>query len=70
MQLHGKAHNILRKLRTEYDAALEQVDILVMPTTPWVAKVMLVRACCHSCPHIAKQCPAQRCFSLGTLARI
>ncbi|GBE87908.1 Glutamyl-tRNA amidotransferase subunit A [Sparassis crispa] len=42
-QLHGKTHNLFRKLRLEYDAALAKVDILVMPTTPWVAKVMLPR---------------------------
>ena len=24
----------------KYDEALEKVDILIMPTTPWVAKVM------------------------------
>ncbi|KAF8518546.1 amidase signature domain-containing protein [Hysterangium stoloniferum] len=38
--LHGKCHNLLRKLRLDYDAALSEVDILIMPTTPWVAKVM------------------------------
>ncbi|KIJ54161.1 hypothetical protein M422DRAFT_775353 [Sphaerobolus stellatus SS14] len=39
--LHGKCHNLLRKLSLEYDEALNKVDILVMPTTPWVAKVLL-----------------------------
>ncbi|KAF8527604.1 amidase signature enzyme [Hysterangium stoloniferum] len=38
--LHGKCHNLLRKLRLDYDAVLNEVDILIMPTTPWVAKVM------------------------------
>ncbi|KAF8531459.1 amidase signature domain-containing protein [Gautieria morchelliformis] len=38
--LHGKCHNMLRRLQMKYDTALEKVDILVMPTTPWVAKVM------------------------------
>lgn len=42
-QLHGKTHNLFRKLRLEYDAVLNDVDILVMPTTPWVAKVMQPR---------------------------
>ncbi|KZT67443.1 Glutamyl-tRNA amidotransferase subunit A [Daedalea quercina L-15889] len=42
-QLHGKTHNLFRKLRTEYDSVLEGVDILVMPTVPWVPKVMQPR---------------------------
>jgi len=42
-QLHGKTHNLFRKLRLEYDAILNDVDVLVMPTTPWVAKVMQPR---------------------------
>jgi amidase len=40
--LHGKCRNMLRRLQAKYEAALEKVDILVMPTTPWVAKVMPV----------------------------
>ncbi|KAH9928393.1 amidase signature domain-containing protein [Fomitopsis serialis] len=39
-QLHGKTHNLFRRLRSEYDAVLENVDVLVMPTVPWVPKVM------------------------------
>ncbi|KAF8578611.1 amidase signature enzyme [Ramaria rubella] len=39
--LHGKCHNLLRKLRLEYDKAFDKVDILAMPTTPWVPKVLL-----------------------------
>lgn len=42
-KLHGKTHNLTRKLRFEYDDALSKVDILVMPTLPWVAKKLLVR---------------------------
>ncbi|KAI0950823.1 hypothetical protein AcW1_008022 [Taiwanofungus camphoratus] len=42
-QLYGKTQNIFVKLRQEYDAALDKVDIMVMPTTPWVAKVMQPR---------------------------
>ncbi|KAI0733549.1 amidase signature enzyme [Fomitopsis betulina] len=42
-QIHGKTHNLFRKLRTEYDGVLDDVDIIVMPTTPWVPKVMQPR---------------------------
>ncbi|HKJ94036.1 MAG TPA: amidase [Gammaproteobacteria bacterium] len=35
---YAKAQNTGRMLRAEYDAALEQVDVLVMPTTPMVAR--------------------------------
>ncbi|CCM01509.1 uncharacterized protein FIBRA_03565 [Fibroporia radiculosa] len=42
-QLYGKTQNLFRKLRFEYDAVLKDVDVLVMPTTPWVAKVMQPR---------------------------
>ncbi|EMD33904.1 hypothetical protein CERSUDRAFT_125669 [Gelatoporia subvermispora B] len=42
-QLYGKTQNLFRKLRQEYDAVLADVDVLVMPTTPWVAKVMQPR---------------------------
>lgn len=42
VKLHGKAHNLLRKLRFEYDEVLSQVDVLLMPTLPWVAKKLLV----------------------------
>lgn len=40
-QLHGKIHNLMRKLKLEYDAVLRNVDLLVMPTLPWVAKKLL-----------------------------
>lgn len=40
-QLHGKVHNLIRKLKLDYDAVLKDVDILVMPTLPWVAKKMM-----------------------------
>ncbi|KAH9944832.1 amidase signature domain-containing protein [Amylocystis lapponica] len=43
-QLYGKTHNLFRKLRMDYDRAFKQVDILIMPTTPWVAQVMLPRS--------------------------
>lgn len=33
----------MRKLKLEYDAVLKDVDLLVMPTLPWVAKKLLVR---------------------------
>lgn len=33
----------MRKLKFEYDAVLKNVDLLVMPTLPWVAKKLLVR---------------------------
>lgn len=33
----AKAQNLVRELRAEYDAALAQVDILLMPTTPMKA---------------------------------
>ncbi|KAI0091153.1 amidase signature enzyme [Irpex rosettiformis] len=39
--LHGKTHNLVRKLRYEYDDALSKVDVLLMPTLPWVAKKLL-----------------------------
>ncbi|OCH84923.1 amidase signature enzyme [Obba rivulosa] len=42
-QLYGKTQNLFRKLRQEYDVVLNDVDVLVMPTTPWVAKVMQPR---------------------------
>ncbi|KIW16775.1 hypothetical protein PV08_03965 [Exophiala spinifera] len=35
--LYGKAMNLYRRLKDEYDAALSQVDVLVTPTTPYVA---------------------------------
>jgi len=34
---HAKAHNLSRKLAGEYDAVLEDVDVLAMPTTPQTA---------------------------------
>jgi len=42
-QLYGKTQNLFHKLRMAYDAVLQEVDILVMPTTPWVPQVMLPR---------------------------
>lgn len=41
--MHGKANNLFRKLKFEYDAVLDDVDVLLMPTAPWVAKVLLPR---------------------------
>ncbi|KAJ9640251.1 hypothetical protein H2204_003476 [Knufia peltigerae] len=35
--LYGKAMNLYRRLKDEYDAALSQVDVLITPTTPYVA---------------------------------
>ncbi|EKM58558.1 uncharacterized protein PHACADRAFT_252996 [Phanerochaete carnosa HHB-10118-sp] len=40
-QLHGKVHNLIRKLKLDYDAVLEGVDLMVMPTLPWVAKKLM-----------------------------
>ncbi|KAK7693198.1 hypothetical protein QCA50_002764 [Cerrena zonata] len=42
-QLHGKTHNLIRKLKFAYDKAFKEVDVLVMPTLPWVAKPLLPR---------------------------
>jgi amidase len=42
-KLHGKVHNLIRKLKLDYDAVLNNVDIIATPTLPWVAKKMLVR---------------------------
>ncbi|KAI0077100.1 amidase signature enzyme [Panus rudis PR-1116 ss-1] len=39
----GKTHNLIRKLKFAYDRSLKDVDILVMPTLPWVAKTLLPR---------------------------
>ncbi|MFB9950700.1 amidase [Rhizobium puerariae] len=36
--LYAKAHNLRRRLRAEYDAALARYDVLVMPTTPMTAR--------------------------------
>ena len=33
-RIHGKAQNLLPSLRAGYDSALEEVDILAMPTSP------------------------------------
>ncbi|KAI0598799.1 amidase signature domain-containing protein [Biscogniauxia sp. FL1348] len=33
-KLHGKCMNVLKKISDAYDAALEEVDVLVMPTLP------------------------------------
>jgi amidase len=35
---YGKAMNVVRRLRAAYDAALMDVDLLLMPTTPVTAK--------------------------------
>ncbi len=35
---YGKAQNLARKLRADYDEALKQFDVLLMPTTPTTAK--------------------------------
>ncbi|KAK6381028.1 hypothetical protein LTS17_005229 [Exophiala oligosperma] len=35
--LYGKAMDLYRRLKDEYDAALSQVDVLITPTTPYVA---------------------------------
>ncbi|KII88505.1 hypothetical protein PLICRDRAFT_41658 [Plicaturopsis crispa FD-325 SS-3] len=32
----GKATNLARKLRDDYNAALDKYDVLIMPTVPWV----------------------------------
>jgi amidase len=34
---YAKAMNLARRLRTEYDRALADVDVLLMPTTPTIA---------------------------------
>ncbi|KAF2793924.1 amidase signature enzyme [Melanomma pulvis-pyrius CBS 109.77] len=36
--LYGKAMNLYRRLQDEYSEALGKVDVLIMPTTPYVAK--------------------------------
>lgn len=41
--VHGKCSNWFRKLRLDYDEAFQKVDVLITPTTPWVAKVLLPR---------------------------
>jgi amidase len=35
--LYGKAMNLYRRLADEYDTALSSVDVLITPTTPFVA---------------------------------
>ena len=35
---YAKAQNLSRKLSSEYDKALEEFDLLLMPTTPMTAK--------------------------------
>ena len=37
-RLYGKAQNLRRALQASYDRALEQVDVLAMPTTPIQAR--------------------------------
>ena len=36
-RLYAKARNLVRRLRAEYDAWLQQYDVLIMPTTPMTA---------------------------------
>ncbi|GAW01742.1 amidase [Lentinula edodes] len=36
-ELYGKATNLIRLLREKYDEALNHFDVLVMPTTPYLA---------------------------------
>ncbi|KAI5477157.1 hypothetical protein MNV49_006813 [Pseudohyphozyma bogoriensis] len=36
--LYGKAMNLARKVRDEYNAALSKYDVLVTPTMPWLPK--------------------------------
>ncbi|KAJ3852362.1 amidase [Lentinula lateritia] len=36
-ELYGKATNLIRLLREKYDEALDHFDVLVMPTTPYLA---------------------------------
>lgn len=38
LKLSGKAINLVRKLRNEYDDVLSRFDVLVMPTLPHLAK--------------------------------
>lgn len=35
--LYGKVMNLYRKLQDDYDRALTEVDVLITPTTPYVA---------------------------------
>jgi len=42
-QIYGKVQNLKRRLRAEYDAALERFDVLVMPTTPMAAAPLTTR---------------------------
>ena len=35
--LYGKAMNLYRRLRDDYNQALSQVDVLITPTNPYVA---------------------------------
>lgn len=37
-ELLGRATNLSRKLRNDYDAALRQYDVLVIPNLPYIAK--------------------------------
>jgi amidase len=37
---YAKAMNLVRRMRREYDRSLEEVDVLLMPTTPTVAPVL------------------------------
>lgn len=36
--VYGRAMNIMRRVKADYDAALTEVDVLVMPTVPFVAR--------------------------------
>lgn len=67
-KLHGKTHNLLRKLRYDYDAALTQVDVILMPTLPWVAKTLPVgRSSKDYMSDANHECStATRCHPLGS----
>lgn len=41
LQLMGKATNLIRKLRDSYYSALDEYDLLVMPTVPFLAPKLL-----------------------------
>ena len=36
-RFYGRGHNLVQELSRRYDAALQDVDVLVMPTLPYVA---------------------------------
>ena len=37
---YAKAMNLIRRIRADYDAVLEEVDVLLMPTAPCVAPLL------------------------------